>query len=361
VYSYLSSLVWKENHPVPTYHPNDLLRYFDRLWEERQDYCRRDIGAAALRGILVDGFTSGALAVRLDVAASLGELRTWALWQQAGATVYVMNPDLVEGLQAAHDGFLDVPVAVFDRLPHPNPLFVFPDPPLIPLANGDQGYVLGIYIGGLQTADGLPDGATGTATRTDDPARNALNMTLVCKVADVPDTTDLSTIRFASPGVRTVAQAIEASARRYWVGVRPQLFTDTSREERVTAHVTAAASLAASCLAYVGAVNADVVRSPGVPRGRKAPGNPTGRANPPQWLQTGYVFGPQIGAARDHATGGGTGEGRQVRPHIRRLHPHTYWTGPGRTIPVIHILSPIAVNGGVSGVPTLHTVYTPDA
>lgn len=38
------------------------------------------------------------------------------------------------------------------------------------------------------------------------------------------------------------------------------------------------------------------------------------------------------------------GSGSKKRPHVRRPHPHLYWTGPGREIPKIRYLGPIAVN-----------------
>jgi hypothetical protein len=36
--------------------------------------------------------------------------------------------------------------------------------------------------------------------------------------------------------------------------------------------------------------------------------------------------------------------GSEKRPHIRRPHPHLYWTGPGREIPKVKYLGPIGVN-----------------
>jgi hypothetical protein len=39
--------------------------------------------------------------------------------------------------------------------------------------------------------------------------------------------------------------------------------------------------------------------------------------------------------------------GHTVRPHIRSAHAHLYWTGQGKTIPVVKYLPPIAVKGAV--------------
>lgn len=47
------------------------------------------------------------------------------------------------------------------------------------------------------------------------------------------------------------------------------------------------------------------------------------------------------------ANPGAAAEGRSVRPHVRSAHAHLYWTGPGRTTPVVRFLPPIPVKGGV--------------
>jgi len=39
-------------------------------------------------------------------------------------------------------------------------------------------------------------------------------------------------------------------------------------------------------------------------------------------------------------------KGYTVRPHMRRAHPHLYWTGEGRALPRVRFLLPISVKGG---------------
>lgn len=53
--------------------------------------------------------------------------------------------------------------------------------------------------------------------------------------------------------------------------------------------------------------------------------------------------------------------GRTVRPHVRRAHPHLYWTGPGRKIPRVRYLPTILVKGGGKQElpPTAQTVDQP--
>jgi hypothetical protein len=49
----------------------------------------------------------------------------------------------------------------------------------------------------------------------------------------------------------------------------------------------------------------------------------------------------------EHANVLGDPTGKTIRPHMRRAHPHKYWTGEGRQIPRYRYLLPISVKGGV--------------
>ncbi|HEX6939337.1 MAG TPA: hypothetical protein VF158_07985 [Longimicrobiales bacterium] len=66
-----------------------------------------------------------------------------------------------------------------------------------------------------------------------------------------------------------------------------------------------------------------------------------------------WAVGARVGAALRAARGAaeraeGEATGRRVRPHVRRAHWHTYWTGPrsGEQTPVLRWLHPILVAGG---------------
>jgi hypothetical protein len=48
----------------------------------------------------------------------------------------------------------------------------------------------------------------------------------------------------------------------------------------------------------------------------------------------------------EHRRDEGVTTGRTVRPHMRRAHPHLYWTGEGRTQPRVRFLLPVSVHGG---------------
>lgn len=90
-------------------------------------------------------------------------------------------------------------------------------------------------------------------------------------------------------------------------------------------------------------------------------------------LQDPHVFGigakwgraVQNWAAETEAQAGPprTSSGRFISPHIRAAHPHLYWTGPGKTIPLIKFLLPIQVKGGGAGLedeeslPVIHAMH----
>ena len=48
--------------------------------------------------------------------------------------------------------------------------------------------------------------------------------------------------------------------------------------------------------------------------------------------------------------------GKKMRPHVRAPHPHLYWTGPGRSVPVVKYLGPVVVNGGTKKTPSIQPV-----
>ena len=63
-------------------------------------------------------------------------------------------------------------------------------------------------------------------------------------------------------------------------------------------------------------------------------------------LDLGFDIGPKLFAARQRAARETTTDanGKIVRPHIRRAHWHTFWTGAGRTTPIVRWLHPILVH-----------------
>ncbi len=96
-------------------------------------------------------------------------------------------------------------------------------------------------------------------------------------------------------------------------------------------------------------------RRPGPP-----PPLPSGRrpaAQAPTTWDVGLRIGATLRRARDAEASEPTG-GTHASPrsHMRRAHWHTYWTGPGRTDPVLRWLSPILVGAQEDLVPTVRPV-----
>ncbi len=124
---------------------------------------------------------------------------------------------------------------------------------------------------------------------------------------------------------------------------------------------------------YLCSVAADIADRRGK---RDRPGNPEavktkrGMRTFPASNHTTWDVGYRIGAALRLAVGGkgsntAPGDGRHAspRPHIRRAHWHSYWTGPhkgGRRKIVLKWLPPIPVGAGET-IPTVHLVDPPNA
>ncbi len=58
------------------------------------------------------------------------------------------------------------------------------------------------------------------------------------------------------------------------------------------------------------------------------------------------VLAMEAGEVGTDARPGGSGEGRTMRPHVRRAHWHTFLTGPrsGEQTPILKWLPPIPIN-----------------
>lgn len=89
--------------------------------------------------------------------------------------------------------------------------------------------------------------------------------------------------------------------------------------------------------------------------GRGQPGNPTPKrvkggtrlfaADGPRRWDVGLRIGAALRTARERASTAGDDSRQGPRPHVRRAHYHTYWTGPrtGKQTPVLRWLPPIPV------------------
>jgi hypothetical protein len=100
-----------------------------------------------------------------------------------------------------------------------------------------------------------------------------------------------------------------------------------------------------STLLYLCATNVDLRPLPATSARRVGTSN--GRTvKPPRTFAVGYVVGAGLRAWRRTQGDGArsVSTGRKMRPHVRRAHPHLYWTGEGRKVPRVRWVWPIRIN-----------------
>jgi hypothetical protein len=99
-----------------------------------------------------------------------------------------------------------------------------------------------------------------------------------------------------------------------------------------------------SLVLYLCSADRDIIQT-SKPRKVKQTRNPKKQK---RQLPLEYRVGSAIGGAIRRARGGHqtTGDGSSKAPHIRKAHYHTYWTGKGRTKPIVKFISPVPVNIG---------------
>jgi hypothetical protein len=262
-------------------------------------------------------------------------VRKW----HACRVVYRVHPALFSGI--AETGTANkVPCEVLARLPHPNPFIVFPEPipcepdPYSTAPIAEAPVFTGMLVTGQTEERDL--------CSTDDPALCYLNVALAGRLryAGQEPTYEERTLTLPTTGLKTaeeMARDMQATISRY----------NPSKARAADARDVAAFHLAINLLLYVCSSEPDMktIQS-AVLRGRKKNANARRRANT-SIVDVGFHVGPALWRAererqephRDEHTG------RLVRPHIRRAHWHTYWTGPRTApqLPELRWLHPIIV------------------
>lgn len=189
-----------------------------------------------------------------------------------------------------------------------------------------------MYVGMLITGRT----ARGDLVSTADPALAVLDISVAARLQyrGQGPTYEEKTVRIPVEGKLTVEGMIYAHQER-----AGRQITEASEED------LQAFRLAVALLLYVCSASSDVVRQPRPPSKR--------RSKTPQKqttvLDVGFDVGPKLLAARQADTdGAGDGQdtGRTVRPHLRRAHWHTYWTGPrSEPSPEVRWIHPVTVHG----------------
>lgn len=227
-----------------------------------------------------------------------------------------------------------IPREVLERLPHPNPMFVFPVPVGMRMPAGEKALLRAVFIAGRTRRD-VPCG-------THSPQRAAY---LIVAFSDVLDeggnVTDVDVTKIALRMEQDVSidemTARIASAYHY-LGRPAAAAPDGTRE-----YIRDLAALAIAHLLYVCSDEPDVIRAPRRPAARGT----RREERPAVVLRVGFHVGPAIRAARERyarESSPGTGTGRRVAPHLRRAHWHTVLYGPGKSQRKLRWLRPIPVN-----------------
>lgn len=279
------------------------------------------------------------------------------VWQQH-RTTYDIDPALWEELGEVDEDMV-LPGSVFEHLPHPDPFLAFPERPTYTLADGNTARTLGCFITGRSgTRVPAPDEFTGPHTALGWPlsshsphAQGGLVVTIMSEVLDrktgrlrhvkemggVPDCL-IARVTLDLHGEVRIGDLIDEIAARYDSSDEGDIFNTTVRPmlRRIVA-----------VLLYLCATNADLRPLP-APAARRAVRGATRAAKPPKVVTVGYAVGAGLRAwckARGDAERAAAADpDRHVRPHVRRAHPHLYWTGPGRTVPRVRWVWPVRVN-----------------
>ncbi|MGW5380743.1 hypothetical protein ACWESM_35395 [Nocardia sp. NPDC003999] len=252
------------------------------------------------------------------------------LWRRY-RVVYRVHPGLAESLVET-DTKTAVPCEIFSRLPHPDPFIAFPTPIPAPIAS--DGYLKisepPMIVGMLITAANEHEQICSTA----DPQARRLNVALATRIRyeGLAPSHEEATVFVPLDGNRSIDDLIELAAQL------PTFGTVTHAEQR------SIYNLSLSLLLYLCSDRRDARegRPENDRRGKK------NRRPDQKLIDLGFDVGPALQAARridlTSETGTGSSSG-SVRPHLRRAHWHTYWTGP-RTAPTPEVrwLHPILVN-----------------
>lgn len=288
------------------------------------------------------------------------DMTALTLWERH-RTVYDVDPDLWTALTDTPDDTV-IPAGLFSQLPHPDPFVAFPSPLCLPLTDGREQRVQGFHLTGRKTRHPIP-GMHGDSVQqsTHAPGTNEFAILLWAAVheKDGSITTlgdgewaDVVSTRLVVPDGGQMGDMIEG-ARNYFAD--SALVAAGDWEEQMPIMMRRTVSL----MTYLCATNADLTRAPSPPPIKGKGGRRIRRPRAADVIQVGY----RVGAALRHhrtikppaVTAAPTG--RRMPPHVRRAHPHLYWTGPGRTVPAVRWVWPVEVNmSGPADRPTVHRV-----
>ncbi|MEV0759624.1 hypothetical protein [Nocardia sp. NPDC050435] len=264
-----------------------------------------------------------------EVANASIDMAIRRLWSMSGKHVYALHPLMLAELARAKSD--ELPGVLFDYLPHANPLVLFAEPIPTTTSDGLTGRVLGFHTFGR-----LSEGRTHICS-TDDEGRSQLGLVFITQLDEGGD----ESLRVSVPTDMerfTVEDAIERTLDGFRSGVAAPLgdgLRDWMREQ---------IGLAIRVLVYMCTEESDIAPSLGPVKRR----NVTKDGKPVKMLNVGWKLGPALHRARakaaDASSGSGSNTGSKQVPHRRGPGFQTYWTGAGRTTPIVRFKAPYYVN-----------------
>lgn len=275
------------------------------------------------------------------------------MWQRARIT-YEIDPDAWDSIGDANPKAL-VPPIVAERLPHANPLLVFPEPLVLDNGNNERQRVVGAYVSGacaVKDRPGRVKGVGGMLCSTDDPDSQGWVLTFAGLVEDAQgrpvmysktsqDVVWSRTTLILQEG-DTLQDLMARSVNQFNKAMgTPKMAVGDYRTD-----LPQMMARAINMLVYLSAVNADLRPLPERSGPPRAKGKGPARLKPPKIVAVGFTVGAQLRAWRraPARTYRGGATGRTVKPHVRRSHPHTYRYGPGRTESYVRWMWPIRIN-----------------
>jgi hypothetical protein len=335
---------------------NDVRAIFDRNHTEIRLYGLQDTYTDI--NAFADGLQQRQLPDRVQMALLLA-FRDWApmaFWNEH-KQVYTMHPTLTRELRAT--GVNDkLPGEILQHLPHPDPMFVFPDGIEIELPEGERGSLIAINVCGAHVTG--PGHANFASTL--DETSNGLYFNALAEVYDedgtVVDWDYCHTSIPISDEAFTIASVIDDTRDYYsFDGKR----ATEGMDERRLAYVHQVVGIALAHLLYVSTVDVDIAPPRNTTAAQNAPlaaAGPRRRPRPTKHQPVGYVIGPALDAARrEHEKNAATGGGGGTKgPHVRKAHFHTVRTGVGRVDSELRWFAPIPVkmDGAPLKKPTIH-------
>lgn len=291
--------------------------------------------------------------------------RNWAPlahWNQY-KQVYTVHPSLTREMKAT-DFDTSVPGPVLRQLPHPDPMFVFPEGIPVVLTDGKPGRLTALIVTGANVSG--PGYANFTSSTN--PKINGLMLTSIAEVlSPTGKVIDWDYCFTSVPVTETFTIAglindVRGHTMTMGDGVRRQGLQD----ERVRTYVRQVVAIGIAHLLYATSRSADV----GEPRqttSRQSDMSRKIKAAKPKPVKTmpmGFKIGPALDAARrklDRGVGRSEPGTGTKSPHVRKAHFHTFRHGPGRQLFYVDWLPPIPVKmDGPIKVPTIHAYEDPE-